>query len=70
MGEYRIFNGEEFYSEGIIFPTRERAKEHVQWWKKQLNRFYPKFPFKYRIVRVKEGYKVFLNNTVRNMADY
>ena len=68
--EYRYFNGEEFFSEGIIFPTREKAKEHVMWWKRLIKERYPDFPFKYRIIKVNGGYKAFTNNTVRNMADY
>lgn len=67
--KYRTFGGEEFFSDGFVFESREQAKKIAEWTRKQVKQFYPNFKFKYRIVKTKDGYKLYTNNTVRNMKN-
>jgi len=66
ISKYRYFNGEEFALD-IITKTKKDALEAIEYWKKQFKRFNINFPFKYRIIKTKQGYAVYVNNTVRNM---
>jgi hypothetical protein len=66
---YRNFDGVEFYS-ARVHKTKIKAQDEADYWGKDFyrGRFGSKgYPFRYRIIKVKDGWRAYMNNTVHNM---
>lgn len=65
---YRQFDGVEFYSV-IVHSTKKSAQDVVDCWEREYRRGRGAkgFPLRSRIIKVKNGWRAYTNNTVRNV---